>query len=171
LGSNGSVVPLFTKQIAEGGPLTITHKDIIRYFMTIPEACQLVLEAGAMGNGGEIYIFDMGKPVRIYDLAEKMIKLAGFIPNVDMKIDIIGLRPGEKLYEELLNDNSKTIPTHHEKIMIAQELEEEFEVLHNDINELITGSVVYNSKAIVAQMKKIVPEFKSMNSTFEVLDK
>ena len=171
LGSNGSVVPLFTKQIAEGGPLTITHKDIIRYFMTIPEACQLVLEAGAMGNGGEIYIFDMGKPVRIYDLAEKMIKLAGFIPNVDMKIDIIGLRPGEKLYEELLNDNSKTIPTHHEKIMIAQELEEEFEVLHNDINELITGSVVYNSKAIVVQMKKIVPEFKSMNSTFEVLDK
>jgi FlaA1/EpsC-like NDP-sugar epimerase len=171
LGSNGSVVPLFTKQIAEGGPLTITHKDIIRYFMTIPEACQLVLEAGAMGNGGEIYIFDMGKPVRIYDLAEKMIKLAGFIPNVDMKIDIIGLRPGEKLYEELLNDNSKTIPTHHEKIMIAQELEEEFEALHNDINELITGSVVYNSKAIVAQMKKIVPEFKSMNSTFEVLDK
>jgi FlaA1/EpsC-like NDP-sugar epimerase len=171
LGSNGSVVPLFTKQIADGGPLTITHKDIIRYFMTIPEACQLVLEAGAMGNGGEIYIFDMGKPVKIYDLAEKMIKLAGFIPNVDIKIDIVGLRPGEKLYEELLNDNSKTIPTHHEKIMIAQELEEEFEVLHNDINELITGSVVYNSKAIVAQMKKIVPEFKSMNSTFEVLDK
>jgi FlaA1/EpsC-like NDP-sugar epimerase len=171
LGSNGSVVPLFTKQISEGGPLTITHKDIIRYFMTIPEACQLVLEAGAMGNGGEIYIFDMGKPVKIYDMAEKMIKLAGFIPNVDIKIDIIGLRPGEKLYEELLNDNSKTIPTHHEKIMIAQELEEEFEVLHTDINELITGSVVYNNKAIVAQMKKIVPEFKSMNSTFEVLDK
>jgi FlaA1/EpsC-like NDP-sugar epimerase len=171
LGSNGSVVPLFTKQIAEGGPLTITHKDIIRYFMTIPEACQLVLEAGAMGNGGEIYIFDMGKPVKIYDLAEKMIKLAGFIPNVDIKIDIVGLRPGEKLYEELLNDNSKTISTHHEKIMIAQELEEEYEVLHNDINELITGSIVYNNKAIVAQMKKIVPEFKSMNSTFEVLDK
>jgi FlaA1/EpsC-like NDP-sugar epimerase len=171
LGSNGSVVPLFTRQIAEGGPLTITHKDIIRYFMTIPEACQLVLEAGAMGNGGEIYIFDMGKPVKIYELAEKMIKLAGFIPNVDIKIDIVGLRPGEKLYEELLNDNSKTISTHHEKIMIAQELEEEYEVLHNDINELITGSIVYNNKAIVAQMKKIVPEFKSMNSTFEVLDK
>jgi FlaA1/EpsC-like NDP-sugar epimerase len=171
LGSNGSVVPLFTRQIAEGGPLTITHKDIIRYFMTIPEACQLVLEAGAMGNGGEIYIFDMGKPVKIYDLAEKMIKLAGFIPNVDIKIDIVGLRPGEKLYEELLNDNSKTISTHHEKIMIAQELEEEYEVLHNDINELITGSIVYNNKAIVSQMKKIVPEFKSMNSTFEVLDK
>lgn len=171
LGSNGSVVPLFTKQIADGGPLTITHKDIIRYFMTIPEACQLVLEAGAMGNGGEIYIFDMGKPVKIYDLAEKMIKLAGFIPNVDIKIDIVGLRPGEKLYEELLNDNSKTIPTHHEKIMIAQEIEEEFEELHQDIIELISGSVVYNDEAIVAQMKKIVPEFKSMNSTFAVLDK
>jgi FlaA1/EpsC-like NDP-sugar epimerase len=171
LGSNGSVVPLFTKQIAEGGPLTITHRDIIRYFMTIPEACQLVLEAGAMGNGGEIYIFDMGKPVKIYDLAEKMIKLAGFIPNVDIKIDIVGLRPGEKLYEELLNDNSKTIPTHHEKIMIAQEIEEEFEELHQDIIELISGSVVYNNEAIVAQMKKIVPEYKSMNSAFEVLDK
>ena len=171
LGSNGSVVPLFTKQIADGGPLTITHKDIIRYFMTIPEACQLVLEAGAMGNGGEIYIFDMGKPVRIYDLAEKMIKLAGFIPNVDIKIDIVGLRPGEKLYEELLNDNSKTIPTHHEKIMIAQEIVEEFEELHQDIIELISGSVVYNNEAIVAQMKKIVPEYKSMNSAFEVLDK
>ena len=171
LGSNGSVVPLFTKQIADGGPLTITHRDIIRYFMTIPEACQLVLEAGAMGNGGEIYIFDMGKPVKIYDLAEKMIKLAGFIPNVDIKIDIVGLRPGEKLYEELLNDNSKTIPTHHEKIMIAQEIEEEFEELHQDIIELISGSVVYNNEAIVAQMKKIVPEYKSMNSAFEVLDK
>jgi FlaA1/EpsC-like NDP-sugar epimerase len=171
LGSNGSVVPLFSKQIAEGGPVTITHKDIIRYFMTIPEACQLVLEAGAMGNGGEIYIFDMGKPVRIYDLALKMIKLAGFIPEVDIKIDVVGLRPGEKLYEELLNDTAKTIPTHHDKIMIAQEKEEEFEELHQDIIELITGSDVFDNKAIVSQMKKIVPEFKSMNSTFEVLDK
>lgn len=171
LGSNGSVVPLFTKQIAEGGPVTITHKDIIRYFMTIPEACQLVLEAGAMGNGGEIYIFDMGKPVRIYDLARKMIKLAGFTPDVDIKIDVVGLRPGEKLYEELLNDTAKTIPTHHNKIMIAQEMEEEFEELHQDIIELITGSDVFDNDAIVAQMKKIVPEFKSMNSTFAVLDK
>lgn len=171
LGSNGSVVPLFTKQIAEGGPVTITHKDIIRYFMTIPEACQLVLEAGAMGNGGEIYIFDMGKPVRIYDLARKMIKLAGFTPDVDIKIDVVGLRPGEKLYEELLNDTAKTIPTHHNKIMIAQEMVEEFEELHQDIIELITGSDVFDNDAIVAQMKKIVPEFKSMNSTFAVLDK
>jgi FlaA1/EpsC-like NDP-sugar epimerase len=160
LGSNGS-----------GGPVTITHKDIIRYFMTIPEACQLVLEAGAMGNGGEIYIFDMGKPVKIYDLARKMIKLAGFTPDVDIKIDEVGLRPGEKLYEELLNDSAKTIPTHHEKIMIAQEIEEEFEDLHQDIIELITGSDVFDNDTIVSRMKKIVPEFKSMNSTFAVLDK
>jgi FlaA1/EpsC-like NDP-sugar epimerase len=171
LGSNGSVVPLFTKQIAAGGPVTITHRDIIRYFMTIPEACQLVLEAGAMGNGGEIYIFDMGKPVKIYDLARKMIKLAGFTPDVDIKIDEVGLRPGEKLYEELLNDSAKTIPTHHEKIMIAQEIEEEFEDLHQDIIELITGSDVFDNDTIVSRMKKIVPEFKSMNSTFAVLDK
>jgi FlaA1/EpsC-like NDP-sugar epimerase len=170
LGSNGSVVPLFTKQIAEGGPLTITHKDIIRYFMTIPEACQLVLEAGAMGNGGEIYIFDMGKPVKIIDLARKMIKLAGFIPERDIKIEIVGLRPGEKLFEELLNDTSKSIPTHHAKIMIAQEIQEEFEALHTDINELISLSNLFSNDAIVAQMKKIVPEFKSMNSTYEVLD-
>ena len=170
LGSNGSVVPLFTKQIAAGGPVTITHKDIIRYFMTIPEACQLVLEAGAMGNGGEIYIFDMGKPVKIYDLARKMIKLAGFTPDVDIKIEVVGLRPGEKLYEELLNDTAKTIPTHHDKIMIAQEMEEEFEELHQDIIELITGSDVFDNDAIVSQMKKIVPEFKSLNSTFTVLD-
>ena len=171
LGSNGSVVPLFTKQIAEGGPLTITHKDIIRYFMTIPEACQLVLEAGAMGNGGEIYIFDMGKPVKIIDLARKMIKLAGFIPERDIKIEIVGLRPGEKLYEELLNDTSKSIPTHHAKIMIAQEIQEEFEALHTDINELISLSNLFGNDAMVAQMKKIVPEFKSMNSTYELLDK
>ncbi|WP_196853612.1 polysaccharide biosynthesis protein [Flavobacterium sp. CAN_S2] len=170
LGSNGSVVPLFTKQIATGGPLTITHKDIIRYFMTIPEACQLVLEAGAMGNGGEIYIFDMGKPVKIIDLARKMIKLAGFIPDKDIKIEIVGLRPGEKLYEELLNDTSTSIPTHHAKIMIAQEIQEEFESLHNDINELIRLADLFSNDAIVAQMKKIVPEFKSMNSVFETLD-
>ena len=171
LGSNGSVVPLFTKQIADGGPITITHPEIIRYFMTIPEACQLVLEAGAMGNGGEIYIFDMGKPVKIIDLARKMIKLAGFIPEKDIKIQIVGLRPGEKLYEELLNDTSKTLPTHHEKIMIAQEIQEEFENLHVDIDELIGIANQYENDAVVAKMKKIVPEFISMNSAFEVLDK
>lgn len=171
LGSNGSVVPLFTKQIASGGPVTITHPDIIRYFMTIPEACQLVLEAGAMGNGGEIYIFDMGKPVRILDLAKKMIKLAGFIPDREIKIEVVGLRPGEKLYEELLNDTAKTIPTYHEKIMIAQEIQDEFESLHVNINELISIANFLGSQDIVAKMKVIVPEFKSMNSTFEVLDK
>ncbi|MBS7255470.1 polysaccharide biosynthesis protein [Flavobacterium branchiicola] len=170
LGSNGSVVPLFTKQIAEGGPVTITHQDIIRYFMTIPEACQLVLEAGAMGNGGEIYIFDMGKPVRIIDLAKKMIKLAGFIPDKEIKIKIVGLRPGEKLYEELLNDTSKTLPTYHDKIMIAQEIQDEYENLHTEIDELIGIADFYDNDDIVTKMKKIVPEFKSMNSAFEVLD-
>jgi FlaA1/EpsC-like NDP-sugar epimerase len=171
LGSNGSVVPLFSKQIAEGGPVTITHPDIIRYFMTIPEACQLVLEAGSMGNGGEIYIFDMGKPVKIIDLARKMIKLAGYIPERDIKIKIVGLRPGEKLYEELLNDTSKTLPTYHEKIMIAQEIQDEFSDLHLSIEELIGISAFFDNDDIVAKMKKIVPEFISMNSTFQVLDK
>ena len=170
LGSNGSVVPLFSKQIAAGGPVTITHQDIIRYFMTIPEACQLVLEAGSMGKGGEIYIFDMGKPVKIIDLARKMIKLAGFIPDKDIPIKIVGLRPGEKLYEELLNDTSKTIPTYHEKIMIAEEIQEEFENLHLEIEELIVMSTFFSNEDIVGKMKKIVPEFKSMNSAFQFLD-
>ena len=170
LGSNGSVVPLFSKQIAEGGPITITHPDIIRYFMTIPEACQLVLEAGAMGKGGEIYIFDMGKPVKIIDLARKMIKLAGFVPDKDIKIAIVGLRPGEKLYEELLNDTSKTLATHHEKIMIAEDVQDEFDMLHRDIEELIAIANFFDSEGIVSKMKKIVPEFKSMNSAYEVLD-
>jgi FlaA1/EpsC-like NDP-sugar epimerase len=171
LGSNGSVVPLFSKQIAEGGPVTITHPDIIRYFMTIPEACQLVLEAGSMGNGGEIYIFDMGKPVKIIDLAKKMIKLAGFSPDRDIKIKVVGLRPGEKLYEELLNDTSKTLPTYHEKIMIAQELQLEYEDLHLDIQELIGIASFFDNDDIVAKMKKIVPEFISMNSVYTTLDK
>ncbi|OOV18373.1 nucleoside-diphosphate sugar epimerase/dehydratase [Flavobacterium sp. LM4] len=170
LGSNGSVVPLFTRQIAEGGPVTITHQDIIRYFMTIPEACQLVLEAGAMGKGGEIYIFDMGKPVKIIDLAKKMIKLAGFIPDKEIKIKIVGLRPGEKLYEELLNDTSKTLPTYHNKIMIAQEIQDEYENLHTEVDELIEIANFHSNDDIVGKMKKIVPEFKSMNSSFEVLD-
>lgn len=171
LGSNGSVVPLFTKQIAEGGPITITHPDIIRYFMTIPEACQLVLEAGAMGNGGEIYIFDMGKPVKIMDLAKKMIKLAGCIPEKDIKIVIVGLRPGEKLYEELLNNTSKTLPTYHEKIMIAEAILDDFNPLNLAIAELIQSANQFDNDRMVAKMKQIVPEFKSMNSTFEILDK
>ena len=168
LGSNGSVVPLFKKQIEVGGPITITHPDIIRYFMTIPEACQLVLEAGGMGNGGEIYIFDMGKPVKIIDLAKKMIQLAGFEPDHDIKIEIIGLRPGEKLYEELLNDSSKTLPTHHEKIMISKEQEEDFELVLTAINNLV--GMEAQDLEIVQCMKQIVLEFKSLNSVFEHLD-
>ncbi len=170
LGSNGSIVPLFTKQIQEGGPITITHPEIIRYFMTIPEACQLVLEAGAMGIGGEIYIFDMGKPVKIIDLAKKMIRLAGFIPDKDINIKIIGLRPGEKLYEELLNDTSKTLPTHNMKIMIAQDTIDNFQDFQIAIAELITTAQEKSNQDIVTIMKKIVPEFKSMNSEFQVLD-
>lgn len=170
LGSNGSVVPLFSQQIQEGGPITITHPDIIRYFMTIPEACQLVLEAGAMGNGGEIYIFDMGKPVKIIDLANKMIRLAGFIPDKEIKIKIIGLRPGEKLYEELLNNSAKTLPTHNEKIMIGLENADNFDNLEMDINELLHTAKYSSNEDIVSMMKKIIPEFKSMNSVFETLD-
>lgn len=171
LGSNGSVVPLFTRQIEEGGPVTITHPDIIRYFMTIPEACQLVLEAGAMGSGGEIYIFDMGNPVKIIDLAKKMIRLAGFVPDKDIAIKVVGLRPGEKLYEELLNDNAKTLATHHNKIMIAiEEGEKNFDVLKKEINELLNTIEHLKVEEAVTIMKKIVPEFKSMNSVFEALD-
>jgi FlaA1/EpsC-like NDP-sugar epimerase len=170
LGSNGSIVPLFTKQIQEGGPITITHPEIIRYFMTIPEACQLVLEAGAMGNGGEIYIFDMGEPVKILDLAKKMIRLAGFIPDKDIDIKIIGLRPGEKLFEELLNDTSKTLPTHNVKILIAQESISDFNEVKESLSELITITKKNTSLEVVAQMKRIVPEFKSMNSEYQTLD-
>ncbi|WP_309640383.1 nucleoside-diphosphate sugar epimerase/dehydratase [Flavobacterium sp.] len=170
LGSNGSIVPLFSKQILEGGPLTITHPEIIRYFMTIPEACQLVLEAGAMGKGGEIFIFDMGQPVKIIDLAKKMIRLAGFLPYKDIDIKIIGLRPGEKLYEELLNDTSKTLATHNEKILIAQELQDNYKKIHSDTLDLLKNIEQISNEEIVASMKKIVPEFKSMNSVFQTLD-
>jgi len=170
LGSNGSVVPLFTKQIQEGGPITITHPEIIRYFMTIPEACQLVLEACSMGNGGEIFIFDMGKPVKIIDLAKKMIRLAGFVPDKDIKIKIVGLRPGEKLYEELLNDSAQNLTTHHEKITIAVEVCDEFEVVNQYIEELISISLSGSPDIIVTKMKSIVPEYKSLNSIFQTLD-
>ncbi|WP_375339200.1 polysaccharide biosynthesis protein [Flavobacterium rivulicola] len=170
LGSNGSVVPLFTKQIQEGGPITITHPEIIRYFMTIPEACQLVLEAGAMGKGGEIYIFDMGKPVKIIDLAKKMIRLAGFTPDNEIKIKIIGLRPGEKLYEELLNDTSKTLPTHHSKIMISQDEFHHHQELNRSIDLLVEIAKVKPNSVIVTKMKKIVPEYKSLNSVYTALD-
>ena len=170
LGSNGSVVPLFTKQIQEGGPITITHPDIIRYFMTIPEACQLVLEACSMGEGGEIFIFDMGKPVRIIDLAKKMIQLAGFTPNKEIKIKIIGLRPGEKLYEELLNNSAKNITTHHEKIMIAIEVCDEFKIINQHVEELIQIASIGNLNQLVSKMKLIVPEYKSLNSVYNILD-
>jgi len=171
LGSNGSVVPLFKKQIDKGGPVTITHPDIIRYFMTIPEACQLVLEAGTMGKGGEIFIFDMGEPVKIMDLAIKMIKLAGYEPNKNIKIKITGLRPGEKLYEELLNDDSKTLPTHHKKIMIGQEVVRDHEFVSERIEKIIKSANNLRADKMVKKMKILIPEFKSNNSTFESLDK
>ncbi len=168
LGSNGSVIPFFKEQIKKGGPVTVTHPEIIRYFMTIPEACQLVLEAGAMGSGGEIYIFDMGKPIKIYDLALRMIKLSG---SNDIKIEFSGLRPGEKLYEELLNISEHTKPTHNEKIMIANVQEYEYKEISKLIDNLIEVSYDCDDLKTVAIMKQIVPEFKSLNSPFEVLDK
>ena len=170
LGSNGSVVPLFTEQIQNGGPITITHPDIIRYFMTIPEACQLVLEAGAMGNGGEIFIFDMGKPVKIIDLAKKMIRLAGLIPDKDIAIKIVGLRPGEKLYEELLNDTTKVMPTHNDKILIVESICKDYSLLSKEIDAIIALSNSSDNTAIVLKMKSIVPEFISMNSEFNNLN-
>lgn len=171
LGSNGSVIPLFRKQIAEGGPLTVTHPEVTRFFMTIPEACQLVLEAGAIGNGGEIYIFDMGSAVKIIDLANKMIQLSGMIPGKDIEIKFSGLRPGEKLYEELLANHENTVPTHHPKIMIAKVRVYEFDVIKKEINELIQLFESQDNEIIVSKMKTIVPEYVSNNSVFEVLDK
>jgi FlaA1/EpsC-like NDP-sugar epimerase len=170
LGSNGSVIPLFKSQIENGGPVTVTHPEIIRYFMTIPEACTLVLEAGAMGVGGEIYIFDMGSPVKIVNLARKMIRLAGLRPDIDIKIEYTGLRPGEKLYEELLNKKEKTIVTHNAKIMIAKVEEQEYETVAAQIDELIRYGTLCKDYLTVSQMKKIVPEFKSKNSQYERLD-
>ena len=168
LGSNGSVIPRFRDQIQRGGPVTVTHPEIIRYFMTIPEACRLVLEAGSMGNGGEIYIFDMGKPVKIVDLAKRMISLFG---RTDVKIEFTGLRHGEKLYEELLNVKELTKPTYHEKIMIATVREYDYDEVKQRIQKLIEVSYTYDQMQIVAAMKDIVPEFISKNSCFEALDK
>ena len=167
LGSNGSVIPLFRKQIAAGGPVTVTHPEIIRYFMTIPEACQLVLEAGSMGKSGEIYIFDMGKPVKIVDLAKRMIQLSG---RTDVKIEFTGLRHGEKLYEELLATKENTKPTSHDKIMIAEVREYDYEDISNDIDKLIKSSYEFDSMKTVGCMKDLVPEFKSLNSRYSVLD-
>lgn len=171
LGSNGSVIPLFRKQIEKGGPVTVTHKDIIRYFMTIPEACSLVLEAGCMGRGGEIFLFDMGSPVKIYDLATRMISLAGFTPGKDIKIIETGLRPGEKLYEELLNDKERTIASQHEKIMIAKVRRYKFYNVQDSYNAIIKAADDGNIHEMVKQMKILVPEYKSQNSEFSSIDK
>jgi FlaA1/EpsC-like NDP-sugar epimerase len=171
LGSNGSVVPFFKKQIAEGGPVTVTHPDIIRYFMTIPEASCLVLEAATLGNGGEIFCFDMGQPVRIADLAENMIRLAGLIPGKDIKITYTGLRPGEKLFEELLNQKETTMPTKNKKILVAKVREYEFDSVSEQIRQLVAMAEAGKVFPTVQQMKAIVPEFKSKNSVYEKLDK
>ena len=167
LGSNGSVIPLFREQIKNGGPLTVTDERIVRFFMLIPEACKLVLEAGVKGNGGEIFVFDMGQPVKIIDLARRMIKLSG-AKNVE--IEITGLRPGEKLYEEVLNEMEGTKPTFHEKIRIAQVREYDYEQVRQDVDELVELSKQYDNMATVKKMKEMVPEYKSRNSEYEVLD-
>jgi FlaA1/EpsC-like NDP-sugar epimerase len=171
LGSNGSVIIRFKDQIEKGGPVTVTHPNITRYFMTIPEACQLVLEAGSMGNGGEIFVFDMGKPVAIADLARKMIRLYGLIPNIDINITYSGLRPGEKLYEELLNDAENTTQTYHDKILIAKVREVSFELVKQNTFELENIlSTTNDEMLLVGKMKELVPEYISNNSIYQQLD-
>ncbi len=171
LGSSGSVIPRFKKQIEQGGPITITHPEITRFFMTIPESCQLVLEAGCMGKGGEIFVFDMGQSVKIVDLARKMIKLSGLKEDTDIKIIYTGLRPGEKLYEELLASSENSLPTYHKQILVGKVREYEFKEVIQFINELIQLFNTQNNERIVAKMKDIVPEFLSNNSVFQTLDK
>lgn len=171
LGSVGSVIPRFQSQIEKGGPITVTHPEITRFFMTIPEACQLVLEAGAMGNGNEIFIFDMGKPVKIVDLAHKMIKLAGLQEGKDIEITFTGLRPGEKIHEELFNQKENTIPTYHPLILIAKVENIDYNAINTQIEELIKSVSTFDNYLIVKKIKEIVPEFKSTNSAFEKLDK
>jgi FlaA1/EpsC-like NDP-sugar epimerase len=168
LGSNGSVIPLFQEQIKNGGPVTVTHPNIIRYFMLIPEACKLVLEAGTKGKGGEIFVFDMGKPVKIADLAQRMIKLSG---AKHVRIQYTGLRAGEKLYEEMLNEKENTKPSFHEKIRIAQVREYDYKDVSKDIDELIALSGQFDDLATVKKMKQIVPEYRSNNSIYEELDR
>ena len=169
LGSNGSVIPLFKRQIERGGPLTVTHEEVTRFFMTIPEACQLVLEAGMIGEGGEIFVFDMGESVKIIDLARRMIKLSGFEPEKEIKIKITGLRPGEKLYEEVLSDEESTLPTHHPQILIGR-TRENSEGIEGQIESLINLANEQNNEEAVKTMKKIIPEFLSNNSVFDKLD-
>ncbi|UBM57651.1 polysaccharide biosynthesis protein [Marinilongibacter aquaticus] len=170
LGSNGSVIPLFKRQIQNGGPVTVTHEKIIRYFMTIPEACQLVLEAGTMGKGGEIFVFEMGEPVKILDLANRMIRLSGFEPGVNMKIEFTGLRPGEKLFEELLSDKESTGPTHHPKIMIARVRPEPIDFLRVEMEAFEKGLERMKNEEIVHALKKLIPEYISNNSPYSKLD-
>jgi FlaA1/EpsC-like NDP-sugar epimerase len=170
LGSNGSVIPLFKSQIEKGGPVTITHPDVTRFFMTIPEACQLVLEAGAHGKGGEIFIFDMGRPVKILDLARKMIQLSGLTPGKDIQIRFTGLRPGEKLFEELLNIEENTIHTHHPLILIARVRESNLAEVRSDIDELTHLATDGSEFDLIRKMKQMVPEYISQNSVFEQLD-
>jgi len=168
LGSNGSVIPLFREQIKNGGPVTVTDERIVRFFMLIPEACKLVLEAGTKGHGGEIFVFDMGKPVKIIDLARRMIALSG---AKDVEIQITGLRPGEKLYEEVLNELEGTKPSFHEKIRIAEVRQYDYQLVNQAIEELIDIAKQFENMATVRKMKEIVPEYKSNNSEYEVLDK
>ena len=170
LGSNGSVIPRFREQINNGGPVTVTHPEIIRYFMTIPEACRLVLEAGTMGNGGEIFVFDMGQPVKIADLAQRMIELSGMKVGTDIEIEYTGLRPGEKLYEELLSHKENTKETLHEKIRIADVREYNYQDVEGCIEILSKLSLNVEIVDMVRKMKSFVPEFKSQNSEFEKLD-
>ncbi|HBH49547.1 MAG TPA: polysaccharide biosynthesis protein, partial [Bacteroidales bacterium] len=171
LNSNGSVIPRFLKQIKEGGPVTVTHPDITRFFMTIPEACQLVLEASVMGNGGEIFLFDMGKSVRILDLAKNLIKSTGYAVGRDIEIKFTGLRPGEKLFEELLMDVENNKPTHHPKIKIAEVCNNNHEAIKNHLDKFNFPVESQNVTELVKLMKEMVPTYKSKNSVFEKLDK
>jgi FlaA1/EpsC-like NDP-sugar epimerase len=171
LGSNGSVIPLFKKQIENGGPITVTHPEITRYFMTIPEACQLVLEAGAMGKGGEVFVFDMGESVKIVDLAKKMIILSGLQLGKDIQIEYSGLRPGEKLYEELLSNNENTLPTHHTKIMIAKLVTPSFAAMEIALVEVEHCLNDGSNRELISIIKHLIPEYISNNSVYENLDR